>query len=152
MLSVKVLVGLMSVIAHHFTVIIRRSPRLDCSLALGPGTADMVEAWSHPCSRASQIPLFLPPLLGLATGATSGLSLSCFWGFTVKGCQNPWNNKREKGGEVLAQPSFIIPPLLYWHSGRVASGQKQGSTERERCSSPQGGKGTHQELVSSRLH
>lgn len=50
MLSISVLVGLMSVIAHHSTLITSRT-RLDSSLALGPSPADTVGAQLHPCSR-----------------------------------------------------------------------------------------------------
>lgn len=126
MLSIKVLMGLISVIAHHFMEIISRSARSDCSLALRPGTADTMRAWLHPCSRASQLSLFLLSL------SSSTPPYRCFWGFIVKGCQNPFcSNKREREKDVLSQPSSVIPSLLYWHSRRVASGQKWGHTGEE---------------------
>lgn len=62
MLNIKVLVGLISVIAHHFKVINSWSPRSDCSLALRSATMDM-RAWMYLCSRSSQPPLFLLPIV-----------------------------------------------------------------------------------------
>lgn len=80
MLSISVLVGLMSVIAHHSTLITSRSPRLDCSLALQAQR-------EHSCTHAAEAPkLFLLPLLDLPI--TSAPSPSCFWAFTVKMCPN----------------------------------------------------------------
>lgn len=52
MLSIKVLVGLMSLIAHHFLVIISRSPRLDCSLALAQGTVDSGGGMTAPMQQS----------------------------------------------------------------------------------------------------
>lgn len=141
MLSINVLVGLMSVIAHHSTLITSRSPRLDCSLALQT-------QWEHSCTHAAQAPkLFLLPLLDL----TSAPSPSCFWGFTVKMCQTQSNNTSE-GKEMLWHSPASSFPLCCtgtvegWHqdiNGEVLGG---------RCGCPQGGKGTNWEPVNSRLH
>lgn len=111
MLSIKVLVGLISAIARHSIVIISRSPRLDFSLALGPGTAPMVGAWLPPCSRASQLSLFLLPLLGLAIWTTSILSLQPFLGSHSERVPKSMQQKKGKGKRCLGTAQLPHSPF-----------------------------------------
>lgn len=151
MLSIKVLMGLVSVIACHSVVIVSRSPRLDFSLALAPGTAPMVGAWLPPCSRASKLSLFLLPLLGLAIWATSILSLQPFLGFHSERVPKPMQQQKRKGEEMFGHSPASSFPLRCTGTAEGWHQDKNGKVLGERCGSLQGGKGTHWELVSSRL-
>lgn len=141
MLSIKVLVGLISAIDCHSIVTISRSPRLDFSLVLAPGTAPMVGAWLPPCSRASQLSLFLLLLLGLAIWATSILSLQPFLGVHGERVPNPMQQQKGKGKRcfgtaqlphspfaVLAQLKGAIRTKMgkYWERHAVPCREERG--------------------------
>lgn len=109
-----------------------RSPRLDFSLALGPGPADTVGAWLHPCRRTPNLSSFCPSWTW--PFATSAPFPQLLLGFHSENAPNT-KQQKERGGDALAQPSFVIPPVLYWHWD--INGELLG----ERCGCPQGGKG-----------
>lgn len=149
MLSINMLMGLISVTAHHSTLLTSRSLRLDCSLALGPGPADsgsvVTSMQQNPPNHLSS---FCP---SWTIWASSAPSPQMFLGFTVKMCQTPSNNKRKREEMLWHSPASSFPlcctsTVEGWHQDRT------GEVLGERCACSQGGQKTSSELVSSRLH
>lgn len=126
-LSINMLKGLMSVIAHHSMLRTSRT-RWDCSLALQT-------EWEHSYTHAAEPPhhlcSFCPSWTWPFGPPVPHAPLQLFLGFHSKNVPNTKQKQMESGGDALAQPSFIISPFLYWHSWRVAAGHKWGSTGRE---------------------
>lgn len=129
--------------AHHFKVINSWSPRSDCSLALRSATTDM-RAWMYLCSRSSQPPLFLLPIV-------QHLSSFCCTFQPPVPCSYSWFGVAHWKGAKAHATTKWKGEEMFWHSPGpssplcytgIAEGWCPGEDWEvlgERCRSRQGG-------------